>query len=362
MVKRIYIAGVHSRGTTMGYYLTYLDSSTEIVAYLYDNDEENPTEVDGVPVIKIDENSILDKNCPVYLGVRGVNNAHLTDTLTRCGMKQIIPVDLKLDQDTRNRYLRKYYASIGREYLKLNDMKITAGWEGLAKKSVMVYVAGSAFDKPLQQPYELAAYEKIIQVGAALTERRLDTDCLDNIGENISDRNQQFCELTGLYWIWKHATEDIVGLVHYRRHFIIPENWQEIMEVNNIDVILPLPLYVRPNIEENFRRRHVEENWDYMIEYLKQNDVENYISADSFFKDTSLYSPCNMFIMRREVLEDLCSWMFPIIFAVAEHGGILEDSYQNRYPGFISERMITYFFDKNRDKYKVVYADKNFLP
>ena len=54
--------------------------------------------------------------------------------------------------------------------------------------------------------------------------------------------------------------------------------------------------------------------------------------------------------------------MFPILFAVAEKGGILEDNYQNRYPGFISERLITYFFDKRRDKYKVVYADKNFLP
>ncbi len=44
-----------------------------------------------------------------------------------------------------------------------------------------------------------------------------------------------------------------------------------------------------------------------------------------------------------------------------EKGGIEDDNYQNRYPGFISERLITYFFEKNRDKYKVVYADKNFL-
>lgn len=68
-----------------------------------------------------------------------------------------------------------------------------------------------------------------------------------------------------------------------------------------------------------------------------------------------------MFIMKKSVLDDLCTWLFPILDAVAEHGGQKEDNYLNRYPGFISERLITFFFEKNREKYKVVYADKNFL-
>ena len=41
----------------------------------------------------------------------------------------------------------------------------------------------------------------------------------DNIGANISSRNPYFCELTGLYWAWKHLHTDYIGLVHYRRHF-----------------------------------------------------------------------------------------------------------------------------------------------
>ena len=44
-----------------------------------------------------------------------------------------------------------------------------------------------------------------------------------------------------------------------------------------------------------------------------------------------------------------------------EHGGEKEDNYMNRYPGFISERLITYFFESKRDKYNIVYANKNFL-
>lgn len=361
-MPKIYIAGAHSRGKTMGHYLRYLNPETEILAYLYDNEEENPTDVDGIPVIKIDEKSKLEVNCPVYLGTRGINHAHLTETLIKCGMKSIIPVDAKLDLDTRNQYLKKYYASIGREYLKIEKLIIPQEKIIASEKSACVYVANSALDKPLQDSYILAPYEEIIQVGAALTDKRITRQCLDNIGDNISDSNTQFCELTGLYWIWKHATEEIVGLVHYRRHFTIPDDWKERMEYHGIDVLLPLPLYVEPSIEGNFRSRHVSSNWDYMFEYLKENLPEDFEKASKFFKETALYSPCNMFIMRREILNDLCEWLFPILFAVAEHGGILEDNYQNRYPGFISERLITYFFDKNQYKYKVVFADKNFLP
>lgn len=71
-----------------------------------------------------------------------------------------------------------------------------------------------------------------------------------------------------------------------------------------------------------------------------------------------------MIIARRKVIDELCSWMFPIIFDVYEQGqkrGIERDSYQSRYLGFLSERLITYFFESRRERYKVVYCNKNFL-
>lgn len=359
---KIYIAGAHSRGTTMGHYLQYLDHELEIEAYLYNDDEINPTDVNGVPVIKIDKSSKLDVDLPVYIGTRGVNHRSIQETLEACGMKKIIPVDVKLDLDIRNKFLKKYYASIGREYVKIDDLEVPDGWVSVSEVCSTVYVASSAFDKTLQTPYSLAKYEKPIQVGTALTDIRLAAAVFDNIGDNISQRNNQFCELTGLYWIWKHATEDVIGLVHYRRHFMLPEDWVKRMEANHVDVILALPLYVDPCIEGNFRCRHVETNWDLMLDYLKKNLPDDYDDANDFFNNTALYSPCNMFIMRKSVLNELCSWMFPILFAVADKGGILEDGYRNRYPGFISERLITYFFEKNRDRFRLVYADKNFLP
>ncbi len=49
----------------------------------------------------------------------------------------------------------------------------------------------------------------------------------DDTGDNISSRNKEFCELTGIYWAWKHYEElgnpDYIGFMTYRRHFIFNE-------------------------------------------------------------------------------------------------------------------------------------------
>lgn len=349
MERSIYIVGAHSRARTLGVYLTKIEPDIRIKAYLYDNDESNADSIEGVPVIHFDEKTPLETGCPVYLGTRGVYHSDLTKKLKRMGMKEIIPVTPQLDMELRNRFLTLYYAEMGRSYDKFDSVS----------ESVCIYVVRSVFDKQLQCEYPLSAFQKEIQVGAALTEKRI-CQLADDTGENISERNRQFCELTALYWIWKNAEQDIVGLEHYRRHFLLQDDWHQKMRDNHIDVILPTPLYVAPNLAQNYRDRHEVSDWEFMMDYLQRIYPKDFKEVVDFF-DTNLYSPCNMFIMKKTVLDELCVWLFPILFVCAEHGGTREDPYQNRYPGFLAERLITFFFEKNRERYKIVYADKNFL-
>lgn len=347
-MRQVYIFGAHSRAKTLGAYLTKLNKDLQIAAYLINNDEKNESAINGVPVLYIDDSTELDTDIPVYIGTRGVYHEDITSLLMSLGIKKIIPVTFDLDLQLRNDYLQIHFAEKGQKFDKIDKYTL-----------VCVYVVKSHFDKPLQQQYTLPSYSVEIQVGAALTDVRI-AEITDNQGFNISDRNQQFCELTALYWIWKNAKEDIVGLEHYRRHFLLPDGWKERMIAERIDVILPTPLYVEPSLAQNYRDRHIEDDWKFMMEMLKILYPEDGYAAEDFF-ETNLYSPCNMFIMKKEVLDALCTWMFPILFICAEHGGERKDLYQNRYPGFLSERLMTFYFEKNRDKYRVVYADKNFL-
>lgn len=353
---KIYIFGAHSRAQTLAVYLQYLHPDMEVEAYLYENDEMNPEKIGNAEVVSLNSGISLHTDYPVYVGTRGVFHRKITERLEQIGFKTIIPVTVELDLRLRNEYLKKYFASAGRDFVKIDKLE-----EPIIKPRAAVYVAMSAFDKPLQQDYVFASYEKGIQAGAELTEKRLWKGILtDHIGDNISAKNEQFCELTALYWIWKNAKEDIVGLVHYRRHFVLPEDWVERMLQNKVDVVLPVPLYVAPSVVGNYKNRHDSQDWDNMMKYLKDRNEREYEEADAFFRQ-NLYSPCNMAIMQREVLDRLCGWLFPILFAVAKDGGRKKDPYQNRYPGFLSERLITFFFERNRAKYNVAYADKNFL-
>ena len=113
------------------------------------------------------------------------------------------------------------------------------------------------------------------------------------------------------------AKEDIVGLEHYRRRFILFKDWKDSFQSGMADIILPVPLFVQPNLKENYIARHTKYTWDVMMEALKHMDHEKYAAAVDFFENNGCYSPCNIMIMRKEILDEYCSWMFPIIFQVA---------------------------------------------
>lgn len=75
-------------------------------------------------------------------------------------------------------------------------------------------ISHKEFEKP-----KLEGYKSLLVGSIFHPDIKEKFDYCDDAGDNISFKNKSFCELTGLYWIWKNSNADIIGLCHYRRYF-----------------------------------------------------------------------------------------------------------------------------------------------
>ena len=162
------------------------------------------------------------------------------------------------------------------------------------------------------------------------------TDCSpeylrDDTGDNISEKNPTYCELTGLYWIWKNvkAPEDeITGLVHYRRFFTDEAGYKEykksgrLPEITNgkkgefdlaeNEVILPKRYITLSTLRGSYKRCHDIGDLDVVREAMEKT-CPGYIKT--FEKVLSHHKGYyfNMVICRRKVLDSYCEWLFPLM-------------------------------------------------
>jgi len=190
----------------------------------------------------------------------------------------------------------------------------------------------------------------------------------DNEGDNISDRNCLYCELTGLYWAWKNLQADYIGLAHYRRLFSFTSmrdqmksfagwlrygiyrviygllracenimfyplsvsiNSEDKLKENIDDFERTITTYIskHPNIKifalhpvrignlTNFYffsmaggREHIR----IIREIVKRDYQEIYPYLEKTLKQNKLYY-ANMSIMSREVFDDYCSFLFDVL-------------------------------------------------
>ena len=188
----------------------------------------------------------------------------------------------------------------------------------------------------------------------------------DNTGDNISNKNNNYCELTGLYWAWKNLSCDYIGLAHYRRYFNfrLPNNkyWslskeasQENVDkytyvnetkikeyLDNFDIILPRKLDLGVPMVTQYKNAHIAEDW----EQLKKVALALYPEYKEMWNicenEQSIYV-CNMFITKKEIFEEYMKWLFSILFTLESTIIISNDSYQRRVFGFMSERLFNIF-------------------
>jgi len=186
----------------------------------------------------------------------------------------------------------------------------------------------------------------------------------DDTGDNISEKNGSYNEMTSVYWVWKNyekiGNPDWIGFMHYRRHFyflggerssyenegIYPGYLDEIGyspdELKKVlcksDFVTVKPQY-RQSLYEHYCNNHRGEDLDNAICILKEKYPEYANAADTYLSGQGAYF-CNMFIFPREVFFRYASWIFDILFAFEAETDLTEKRL------FISEWLTGIFIQK----------------
>jgi hypothetical protein len=191
-------------------------------------------------------------------------------------------------------------------------------------------------------PYD---YVVPIHVGKASAGRDL-RGISDRAGKNISAQNHIYAELTALYWIWKNTPDEILGLCHYRRFFKISEPEIRALVAAG-KVILPPGYRLKWQVDRQFMRVHGERVWTLTLEILRAKYPALSSRAPQIFSGNRLYRH-NMFIAGREFVEAYCAFLFDVLFELQPSAGSLQfDDYQQRYGGFVAERLLTLYILAN---------------
>lgn len=204
----------------------------------------------------------------------------------------------------------------------------------------------------------------------------------DNEGDNISSKNGSYCELTGLYWMWKHNQETNVGLSHYRRYFanyssrakmylnylfhgeIKPISISDLNHdlKNGYDWIAAEPDYGgEGTLWDQYNTNHNIKDLNTTREVIRQYYPEYLDAFDHVMKHTKKGSFYNMFYTTNEELDNYATWLFGVLEKVEERTDISSyDSYQTRLYGFLGERLLNiWLYSRNASvKYYPVYQSE----
>ena len=225
----------------------------------------------------------------------------------------------------------------------------------------------------------------------------------DDTGDNISYKNRNYCELTGIYWAWKNYDKigdpDYIGFMHYRRHFIfneevfnsyIPKNDDErayskytvgsifpgyekyfgltdkiITEYcKKYDCIMPKKAELK-----YIGAKSIKEDYKSLIGGLKIKDYKTLVStikkaAPEYYKiikkrmlktDKNCF---HSFILKKELFFEYCSFLFKILDEAEKKIDVSKYSINGqRTIGYLGELLFDCYMDKIREENLVKYKE-----
>ena len=225
----------------------------------------------------------------------------------------------------------------------------------------------------------------------------------DDDGENISAKNNQYSELTAVYWAWKNLKKtDYIGLAHYRRmpsfrrssiknslinniRYIIYRffygplipgketiKWHELITTrsrlsNNFDTLnlidcqektmyVPRPIKFSNNSTKSYFNKFVSDE----LFKLTQELIAIYFPEIEMYYEKQLKSnkvyPCNIFIFNHLIFDEYSNFIFTILFELEKKLETLNVHLFPRTIGYIGEVLTsTFIFYKIKSRINVEY-------
>ena len=354
-----------AQGYALGAYqaISSLFEKKVIPCFIVSKMGNNATELGGIPVKEISSVSesmtTMDKNNTSILIATPEE-----ETLELYGFHNYS----RLTSERWSELMKLYHMKLG-QFLPLSALPV-----GCSDPFVRFFMAKSHVDRPLRKTFTLPDYVFPIQVGADKAPSRI-ADLTDNTGDNISDRNGNYSELTGLYWLWKNklissaelldgesenggieeCERQYYGFGQYRRMLELSTDDLLRLNDNDVDAVLPYPMPYEPNIHAHHERYIKEADWEALLQALKELEPEYAKVFPDVLNQQFLYN-YNVILAKKKVLCDYCAWLFPILMRTEE----LTDgaNRSERYIGYMAETLETLYFMKNSDKFSDRFGGK----
>ena len=240
-----------------------------------------------------------------------------------------------------------------------------------------------------------------IQLGAVRAKTKLKGMIQDDKGDNISDLNPMYCEMTAQYYAWKNMDLDYYGFCHYRRYFsfakkkYIEDEYGNILEsypndsltgkyaideesirtlVEKNDMVISerkdLQKLAEPasTVREHYGKAshlHIED-FDMMLKIVDEKYPEYSEVAHRFAKGHVMCF-CNMYILKKELFFKYAEFVFGVLKEFCKRTDMSRyDTEALRTPGHLAERLFNIFLlkmEKERPGIKVkelqtVYFEK----
>lgn len=183
--------------------------------------------------------------------------------------------------------------------------------------------------------------------------KKLVTDALqDSRGENIFEKSRVYGELSAYYWVWKNLQNistdsragllsrqlkpDYVGFCQFYHFFdftadskvFAPFNLIYLDEFTKLfknyteenvlefaqgyDVVVPAKIPLATTLYEEYLKNHKKEDLDLATEVIKEL-YPDYAAAVNTAMTANFMYPLGNFLMKREIFNDFCEWLFTIL-------------------------------------------------